>query len=40
MYLKEDKKIAIPTVIYVRSVDGQENLNFTLPRFEYEIERA
>ena len=23
-----------------RSVDGQENLNFTLSRFEHEIERA
>ena len=40
IFVSEDKKIDIPAVIYLRSVDGQENLNFTLSRFEYEIERA
>ena len=40
IFVSEDKKIDIPAVIYLRSVDGQENLNFTLSRFEHEIERA
>ena len=40
MYLAEDKKIDISPVIYLRSSDGQENINLTSPRFEYEIERA
>jgi len=37
IYLGDRKKVSISPVIYLRSVDNQEDLKFTLPRLEHEM---